>query len=61
MEIIVDVENIRLDSYLTDKLNLSRSKVSKMIKDCKVLVNGKTVKTSYLLKLDDSIEKHQLI
>ncbi|MBP3766539.1 MAG: RluA family pseudouridine synthase [Bacilli bacterium] len=61
MEIIADKENVRIDNYLSEKLNLSRSKVSKMIKDCKVLVNGKTVKTSYLLKLNDSIEAEEYV
>ena len=61
MEIIADKENIRIDNYLSEKLNLSRSKISKMIKDCKVLVNGKTVKTSYLLRLNDVIESEEYV
>ncbi len=61
MKIIADKENVRIDNYLSEKLDLSRSKVSKMIKDCKVLVNGKTVKTSYLLRLNDSIEAEEYV
>ena len=61
MKIIADKENVRIDNYLSEKLDLSRSKVSKMIKDCKVLVNGKTVKTSYLLRLNDSIEAEDYV
>ena len=59
MKIIADLENVRIDNYLSEKLDLSRSKVSKMIKDCKVLVNGKTVKTSYLIRLNDEIEAEE--
>ncbi len=61
MEIIVDKDNIRIDNYLTDKLNLSRSKVSKMIKEGKVLVNSKIVKTSYLVRLNDVIEAEEYV
>ena len=49
-------ENERLDSYLSSKLNLSRSKVQKLIKDNLVIVNGKTVNASYLVKENDLIE-----
>ena len=61
MKIIVDLENVRIDNYLTDKLNLSRSKVSKMIKDGKILVNGKRVKTSYLVRLNDIIDAEEYV
>ena len=61
MKIIVDLENVRIDNYLTDKLNLSRSKVSKMIKDGKILVNGKSVKTSYLVRLNDIIDAEEYV
>ena len=49
-------ELIRLDKYLIDNLNISRSKVQEMIKQNLVLVNDKVVKNSYILKLDDVIE-----
>lgn len=51
-------ENIleRIDKYLTDNLDMSRSKVSKMIKDGLILVNGKSVKNSYILKENDLIK-----
>lgn len=55
MEFVVDSENIRIDKYLIDKLEISRSKVQKLIDNNKVLVNDKSVKASYIVKLDDVI------
>lgn len=52
---IEDNINTRIDSYLSEKLDFSRSKVVKMIKDGTILVNGSVVKNSYMLKKDDVI------
>lgn len=51
-------ENVssRLDAYLAEKLELSRSKVQKLIKEDLVTVNGKNVNGSYQVKLNDEIE-----
>ena len=54
-EIIVEENNIRLDSYLKDKLDISRSKVQKLIKQNKILVNDKEVSSSYLVNIGDKI------
>ena len=43
----------RIDSYLSNELEISRSKVQKLIKEEKVLVNGKTVNSSYQVRLND--------
>lgn len=54
--IIVNNEGERLDVYLSRELELSRSKVQKLIKEEKVFVNGKVVNGSYSVKIDDKIE-----
>jgi 23S rRNA pseudouridine1911/1915/1917 synthase len=49
-------DNKRLDVYLSEELDLSRSKVQKLIKDDLVTVNGRDVSSSYTVKIDDEIE-----
>ena len=57
MEIVViDNDGIRLDKYLMNKLDVSRSKIQRLIDDSNILVNGKETKSSYVVKLDDIIE-----
>lgn len=56
MEIVFNEEiSSRIDSYLSNKLDYSRSKIVKMISDGIILVNNKQVKNSYSLKKDDII------
>ena len=56
MEYKVTLEEIdRIDKYLIEKLDLSRSKVQEMIKQDLVLVNNKKIKNSYVLKENDII------
>ncbi len=54
--IIVEEEGKRLDSFLSLELEISRSKVQKLIKEGKVLVNGKEMNSSYQVRVDDEIE-----
>ena len=56
MEIKIDEDiNSRVDSYLSNELDYSRSKIVKMISDGAIKVNGKSIKNSYLLKKYDVI------
>lgn len=58
MKVVISNEDSpkRLDNYLSELLNLSRSNVGKHIKLGEVLVNGKNVKSGYSLKEGDTIE-----
>lgn len=47
--------DIRLDNFLSDVLEISRSQVTKMIKAKEVLVNGKLVKPGFMLKKGDDV------
>ena len=47
MKIEVLENNIRLDNYLIDKIDSSRSKIQKLIKNNSILVNNKNTKRSY--------------
>ena len=47
--------DIRIDSYLAECLDESRSKILKMLKDGSILVNGKEVKPSYCLRENDIV------
>lgn len=57
MEIkVIDNDGIRLDKYLMDKLDVSRSKIQKLVDSESILVNGIKTKSSYVVKLNDTIE-----
>lgn len=46
----------RIDQYLIDQLHLSRNKIQKMLKEQKIIVNGKPIKSSYQVKNEDIID-----
>ena len=55
-KIIVDEENIRLDSYIAKKCkDLSRTMIQKLIEEGEVLVNNSKKKISYKVNLNDEI------
>ncbi len=51
-----DLSDIRIDKYLIELLELSRSKIQKMIENGNVLVNNKNIKNSYIVRVDDEIK-----
>lgn len=63
MQYIVDEKcvGIRLDIYLSNNLTeYTRSYIKKLIDDSNVLVNNKTVKSGYSLKLNDEIVVNEI-
>ena len=56
-QIIADdiTNNIRLDKYLIEQLELTRTKIQNLIKNEQVTVNGKKVKNSYIVLPNDII------
>ena len=56
MIIVEEETQTRIDSYLATKLDISRSKIQKLIKEGKVLVNDKMISANYLVKLNDQIQ-----
>lgn len=60
-EYIVNKAGERIDNYLANITELSRTKISKMIKENKILVNDKKIKTSYTLKENDIIKMEEYV
>ena len=56
MKLKVFEEGERLDKYIANNTEYSREYISKMIEEKFVLVNGKIVKASYKVKINDAIE-----
>lgn len=56
-KIVVDNENMRLDTYIASKCNnLSRNTIQRLIENGNILVNGKIKKVSYKIQMGDNIE-----
>ncbi len=53
--------DIRLDKYLIDILNISRSRIQKLIEEEKILVNDTIVKNSYIVRVDDEIKIEDIV
>lgn len=59
-KIIIEHGGDRIDKFLAQKLDKSRSLIQKLIKDELVLVNGEVVKTNYSVADGDEIDVKQL-
>ncbi len=55
MEIVSNVENVRIDKYLSENTEYSREFIQKLIENNLVLVNDKKVKASYKVEINDKI------
>ena len=56
MKIICDVNGVRVDAFLSEKTEKSRNFVKEMLENGLVTVNGRNVKASAKLKLNDEVE-----
>ena len=56
MNLEVNENNVRLDVYLTNNTELSRTKIQKLIKEGNILVNNKVCPSNYKVKEKDLIE-----
>ena len=54
-EMIVDVNDVRIDKYLADNTDYSRNLILNLIKNGDILVNGSKIKPSYKVKCGDEI------
>lgn len=55
-KIIADVNDERLDKFLSLKFDITRNKIQKMIEEENILVNSKKTKSSYKVQVNDTIE-----
>ena len=53
---VQDLENNRIDKYIADMTNMTRSTVQRMIENGSILVNGKLPKVSYKVQNGDLID-----
>lgn len=60
-EFVVSNSGDRIDNYLANETELSRTKIAKMIKEKKILVNDKEIKSSYILKENDVIKMEEFV
>ncbi len=58
---VEDNSDIRIDKYLIEVLDLSRTKIQHLIKNKKILVNDQVVKNSYIVRTDDEIKIEDIV
>lgn len=58
IKVSAEHEKTRIDRFLGDRLDLSRSRIQTLVTDGDILVNGDVVKSNYRLKEDDEIKIH---
>ena len=56
MRLVVDKDDIRIDKYLMEKLDISRNRIQKSISDNLIKVNDKIVKNNYKVNINDIID-----
>lgn len=61
MEIKVDQSSIRIDKYLTQTTDISRSQIQKQVNDGTITVGGIKVKPNYKLKIDEIISIEEVL
>ena len=54
-EMIVDINDVRVDKYIADNTDYSRNLILNLIKNGDILVNGSKIKPSYKVKCGDEI------
>ena len=52
---VLDNEDLRIDRWLGECTDLSRTRIQDLAKEGKILVNGKAVRSSYKVQLNDEI------
>lgn len=60
MQVEIKDEGKRIDKYLNENTDYTRSKIQKMINNGNVLVNNKQIKDSYKVKANDTIQITEL-
>lgn len=57
MNLLVNENNVdkRLDVFVSENTDISRSQITKLIKEGSILVNGNKTKTGYMTKLNDEV------
>ena len=58
---VTEENNIRIDKYLVNNTEFTRSKIKNLLDNNHIWVNGKTIKASYLVKENDLISIEEVL